>query len=68
MVIMSLIDQETSSMSSIQTHQIGCKEKHVQSRNLVQLTLDSPNTTIAEFASTEDPDEIAHNEPSHLDL
>ena len=25
-------------------------------------------TSIAEFANTEDPDETAHNEPSHLDL
>ena len=27
-----------------------------------------PNTTKAEFANTVDPDEIAHNEQSHLDL
>ena len=27
----------------------------------------APNTT-AEFANTVDPDETAHNEPSHLDL
>ena len=27
-----------------------------------------PSTTIAEFANTADPDEMAHNEPSHLDL
>ena len=27
-----------------------------------------PNTTLAEFANTVDPDEMAHNEPSHLDL
>ena len=26
------------------------------------------NTTIAEFAHIVDPDETAHNEPSHLDL
>ena len=32
------------------------------------LTLKAPNTTIAEFANTVDPDETAHNEPSHLDL
>ena len=32
------------------------------------LTLKAPNTTIAEFANTADPDEMAHNEPSHLDL
>ena len=32
------------------------------------LTLKAPNTTIAEFANTADPDETAHNEPSHLDL
>ena len=28
----------------------------------------APNTTIADFANTVDPDETAHNEPSHLDL
>ena len=27
-----------------------------------------PNTRRAEFANTVDPDEMAHNEPSHLDL
>ena len=27
----------------------------------------APNTTTAEFANTVDPDETAHNEPSHLD-
>ena len=27
----------------------------------------APNTTIDEFANTVDPDETAHNEPSHLD-
>ena len=32
------------------------------------LTCKAPNTTIAEFANTVDPDETAHNEPSHLDL
>ena len=32
------------------------------------LTHKAPNTTIAEFANTADPDETAHNEPSHLDL
>ena len=32
------------------------------------LTLKAPNTTIAEFANTADPDETVHNEPSHLDL
>ena len=31
-------------------------------------TLKAPNTTIAEFANTADPDETAHNEPSHLGL
>ena len=30
--------------------------------------LTPPNTTIAEFANTVEPDEAAHNEPSHLDL
>ena len=32
------------------------------------LALKASNTTIAEFANTADPDEMAHNEPSHLDL
>ena len=32
------------------------------------LTLIAPNTTIAKFLNTADPDETAHNEPSHLDL
>ena len=27
-----------------------------------------PNTIIAEFANTVDPDETAHHEPSYLDL
>ena len=31
------------------------------------LTLKAPNTTKADFANTEDPDETAHNEPSHQD-
>ena len=30
--------------------------------------LNTPNTTIALFANTVDPDETAHNEPSHLNL
>ena len=28
----------------------------------------APNKTIAEFANTANPDKMAHNEPSHLDL
>ena len=32
------------------------------------LTVKGPKTTIAECANTADPDETAHNEPSHLDL
>ena len=32
------------------------------------LTCKALNTTIAEFENTVDPDETAHNEPSHLDL
>ena len=31
-------------------------------------TLKAPNTTIAEFANTVDPDETAYDEQSHLDL
>ena len=38
------------------------------SQRVKVLTLKAPNTTIAEFANTVDPDEMAHNEPSHLDL
>ena len=34
----------------------------------IHLTNKAPNTTIADFANTVDPDETAHNEPSHLDL
>ena len=34
---------------------------------LSYLTLKAPNTTIAEFANTADPDETAHIEPSHQD-
>ena len=32
------------------------------------LTRKAPNTTIAKFENTVDPDETAHYEPSHLDL
>ena len=32
------------------------------------LALKVPNTKISEFANTADPDEMAHNELSHLDL
>ena len=32
------------------------------------LTRKAPNPTKAEFANAVDPDETAHNEPSHLDL
>ena len=35
---------------------------------LWMLTCKVPNTTIAKFANTVDPDETAHNEPSHQDL
>ena len=30
--------------------------------------LQVPETNIAEFADSVDPDEVVHNEPSHLDL
>ena len=33
-----------------------------------QLTLQLPEAKIAEFANSVDPDEVAHNEPPHLDL
>ena len=32
------------------------------------LTLSLPETQIAEFANSVDLDEVAHNEPPHLDL
>ena len=32
------------------------------------LSCKAPNTTVAEFANTVDPDKMAHYEPSHLDL
>ena len=37
-------------------------------RWIFTLTRKTPNTTIADFANTLDPDEMAHNELSHLDL
>ena len=37
-------------------------------KNKILITLKAPNTTIAEFANTVDPDETAHNEPCHQDL
>ena len=36
--------------------------------NRSDLTCKTPKTTITEFANTADPDERAHNEPSHQDL
>ena len=33
--------------------------------DLKKLTRKAPKTTMAEFANTVDPDETAHNEPSH---
>ena len=32
------------------------------------LTIEVPNTIKSEFTNTVDPDDKAHNEPSHLDL
>ena len=37
-------------------------------REFCVLTRKAPNTTIAEFANTLDPDEMAHYEPSHIGL
>ena len=34
--------------------------------NIHALANKAPNTTLAEFANTVDPDETAHNELSHL--
>ena len=36
--------------------------------NMLILKAPSTTTTIAKFADTADPDETAHNKPSHLDL
>ena len=44
------------------------KNNNVVGYIFCMLTLKAPNTPIAEFANTADPDETAHNEPSHLDL
>ena len=32
------------------------------------LSVKAPKTNTAEFANSVDPDEVAHNEPPHLDL
>ena len=37
-------------------------------KSCLVLTRKAPNTIIAEFSNTVDPDEMAHKEPSHLDL
>ena len=42
--------------------------KDIDKSMLAFLTLKAPNTKIANFANTVDPDETAHYEPSHLDL
>ena len=42
--------------------------EHINNLKWKILTLKAPNTTIAEFANTVDPDETAHNEPSRPDL
>ena len=41
---------------------------HLNGERKETLTHKAPNTTIAEFANTIDPDEATHNAPSHLDL
>ena len=46
---------------------VGNPEDHF-SHNEAQITLEVPNTKTAEFTNTADPDEMAHYEPSHLDL
>ena len=33
-----------------------------------ELTIKAPKIKIVEFANSIDPDEVAHHEPSHLDL
>ena len=35
---------------------------------MVILHQNVPETKIVEFGNSVDPDEVAHNEPSHLDL
>ena len=36
--------------------------------HFIHLTLKVPETKVAEFANSLDLDEVAHNEPPHLDL
>ena len=36
--------------------------------SMMVLACKAPNTTIAKFANTVHADEVAHSEPSHLDL
>ena len=40
----------------------------MEKKDVCILTCIVPNTTIAEFANTVEPDETAHFEPSYLDL
>ena len=45
------------------------KNIEILSKNVyILLTLEVPETKIAEFANSVDLDDVAHNEPSHLDL
>ena len=45
-----------------------CFQQAKFNNNMYKCTCKPPNTTIADFANTIDPDELAHTEPSHLDL
>ena len=40
----------------------------ISNQNVRVLTLSVPETNIAEFAKSVDLDEVAHNEPPHLEL
>ena len=45
-----------------------CKCQKNEVYNFINITCKAPNTSIAEFANTVDPDETARYEPSHPDL
>ena len=42
--------------------------KIIENYHYLSSTFKAPYAIIADFANTVDPDETAHNEPSHLDL
>ena len=59
---LGMVFEKKSPLKSV----LSCYLETVDSHPLYLLIL-NPNTTIAEFANTVDPDETAQNEPSHQD-